>query len=160
MSTRRPTYDLPMRAFVIAVGSELLGTDRLDTNSLHIAERIEAHGFDLVGKSVVGDSHAEVAEHLENALRTAEVVLLSGGLGPTTDDLTREAVATVLTRGMTEDPAIIEDMRDKFRGFGMEMPDSNRRQAMVIDGAEVLDNRKGTAPGAMLTIPRKSILPS
>ena len=144
------TYDRSVRAFVIAVGSELLGTDRLDTNSLRLAACLRRHGATLVGKSVAGDSLTDVAHHLQGALLAADVVVMTGGLGPTTDDLTRQAVAALLQRNMSEDESIVEEIKERFRGFGMEMPQVNRRQAMVIEGATVLSNRRGTAPGLQL----------
>lgn len=146
----RPTYDGLMRAFLIAVGSELLGIDRLDTNSLRLTECLTRHGVELLGKSVVGDALPEIARHLAGALVGADVVLMTGGLGPTSDDLTREAVATALHRPMIEEASIVDDIRRKFLGFGMTMPEVNRRQAMVIEGAEILSNRLGTAPGLRL----------
>lgn len=139
-----------MRAWIVAVGSELLGTDRLDTNSLRLTEGLERHGVDLVGKQVVGDAEEEIAAALRLAMDRAELVLVSGGLGPTSDDRTREGVARALGRGMSEEAGLVEEIRRKFRAIGLDMPAVNRRQAMVIAGAEVLDNRRGTAPGLRL----------
>lgn len=139
-----------MRAFIIAVGSELLETDRLDTNSLGLADCLRRHGVELVGKSVAGDRLQDIAHQLAGALASADVVITTGGLGPTADDLTREAVAATLGRSTTVDEAIVADIREKFDRFGMEMPEVNRRQALVIEGAAVLDNERGTAPGLRL----------
>lgn len=136
-----------MRAFILAVGSELLGTDRLDTNSLRLTELLERFGLELAGKSVVGDHEDRLVAEIRQRLGQADVLILTGGLGPTEDDRTRSAVARALDRGMREDPELVEWLRGRFRSFGRQMPEVNRRQAQVIDGARVLENPRGTAPG-------------
>ena len=140
----------PMRAAFVAVGSELLGTDRLDTNSLWVTGVLERHGVSLASKAVVGDDEAELAGVLVEAMARADLVVVSGGLGPTADDITRHAVARALGRELTEEPAIVADIEAKFRSFGRSMPDVNRRQAFVVEGSRVLDNPRGTAPGLQL----------
>lgn len=141
----------PLRtAEIIAVGSELLGSSRLDTNSLFIAERLASIGIVLRAKSVVGDDRAAIAEHCAQALSRADLVILTGGLGPTDDDLTRDAVAQVTQLPLGEEPAIVRRIEDRFSSRGMRMPDVNRRQALVLQGATVLDNPNGTAPGQLL----------
>jgi nicotinamide-nucleotide amidase len=137
-------------AEVIAVGSELLGSTRLDTNSLFIADRLAKLGVQLRGKSVVGDDRSRLADVFRAALTRADLVVLTGGLGPTDDDLTREAVAEVLELEMREDPAIVTQIQERFARRGLRMPDVNRRQAMVPRGATVLDNPNGTAPGLLI----------
>ena len=137
-------------AEVIAVGSELLGSTRLDTNSLFIAELLSSIGIVLQAKAVVGDDRTAIAEHLSGALARADLVLLTGGLGPTDDDLTRDAVAQVTGRPLEEDPAIVERISARFARRGMRMPEVNRRQALVLSGAAVLENPHGTAPGQLL----------
>ena len=139
-----------MRAFVIAVGSELLETDRLDTNSLRLTESMLRYGVSLVGKSVAGDTVDAISHQLAAALQAADVVVLTGGLGPTSDDLTRDAVAALFGCGLRESDEVVADIRRKFDRFGMEMPEVNRRQALVIEGATLLANRRGTAPGQRL----------
>jgi nicotinamide-nucleotide amidase len=146
-----------MRAAIIAVGSELLGSDRLDTNSLRLTESLRRYGVELVGKSVVGDSMQEIGDWVRLWLERVDLILITGGLGPTRDDLTREAVAETLGRRLIEDPEIVEIMRERFRSFGMEMPDSNLRQAGVPEGARVLDNPRGTAPGLRLESEGKTL---
>jgi nicotinamide-nucleotide amidase len=136
-----------MRAAILAVGSELLGSERLDTNSLLITELLERHGVELVRKAVVGDDLQEVVRSLRELVEAVDLLLVSGGLGPTTDDLTRQAVAACLDRPLIERAEIVEDIRAKFASFGMSMPEVNRRQAEVIEGAAVLENHRGTAPG-------------
>ena len=134
-------------AEVIAVGSELLGTARLDTNSLIIAEQLSSLGIVLRAKSVVGDDRDAIAELCSRALSRADIVILTGGLGPTDDDLTREAVAQVTGLPLDEQAAIVQAIEERFARRGMRMPDVNRRQACVLRGATVLSNPNGTAPG-------------
>ncbi len=140
----------PRTAEIIAVGSELLGSTRLDTNSLYIAERLAGLGIDLRSKSVVGDERGDLAVLLRQALERADVVVLTGGLGPTDDDLTREVVSEVLGLPMAIDESIVAKIRARFEKRGLVMPEVNRRQAQVPRGARVLDNPNGTAPGLLL----------
>jgi nicotinamide-nucleotide amidase len=140
----------PRTAEVIAVGSELLGSTRTDTNSLFLSERLAALGIDLRIKSVVGDEREDLATVFRQALERTDLVVLTGGLGPTDDDLTREVVSEVLGLPMDEDPSIVEKIRRRFERRGMTMPEVNRRQAQVPRGAIVLDNPNGTAPGLFI----------
>jgi nicotinamide-nucleotide amidase len=142
-----------MKAEVIAVGSELLGTTRADTNSLFLSDRLSSLGIDLRIKSVVGDERDDLASVFRHALERSEVIVLTGGLGPTDDDLTREAVADVLGLPMTIDEAIVDRIRARFERRGLVMPEVNRRQAQVPRGALVLDNPNGTAPGLFIAAP-------
>ena len=137
-------------AEVIAVGSELLGSTRLDTNSLFLSERLAALGIELRTKSVVGDDRDDLASVFRQALSRADLVILTGGLGPTDDDLTREVVADVLGLPLDEDPSILDGIKRRFERRGLTMPPVNRRQAMVPRGATVLPNPNGTAPGLWL----------
>lgn len=137
-------------AEVIAVGSELLGSSRLDTNSLFIAERLSSLGIVLQAKMVVGDDRNAIAAQGAGALSRADLVILTGGLGPTDDDLTRDAVAQLTGRPLDEDPSIVRSIEARFASRGMRMPDVNRRQAQVLRGATVLDNPNGSAPGQWL----------
>src|SRR5438067_8494639 len=140
--------DSPLRtAEIIAVGSELLGTTRLDTNSLLLTEQLAAMGIDVLTKHVVGDHRATLAQIFKEARARADLIVFTGGLGPTDDDLTREVVAEVLGRPMDTDETIVEQIRARFARRGMTMPEINRRQAQVPRGAIVLDNPNGTAPG-------------
>lgn len=140
------------RAAIIAVGSELLTPLRMDTNSLFITEQLNILGIEVIAKAVVGDDRLEVAHAARAALERADLVVFSGGLGPTDDDVTREAVASVLGRALAEDEAITDRIRQRFaaRGFTTPMPESNRRQAMVPRGARVIENPNGSAPGLWL----------
>jgi nicotinamide-nucleotide amidase len=134
-------------AEVIAVGSELLIPPRLDTNSLAVTERLASVGIEVRRKLVVGDDRADLDVAIRQAIAQADVVVLTGGLGPTDDDLTRDAVAAVLGRPLREDPGILERIRQRFAARGARMPDVNRRQALVPEGAAVVPNERGTAPG-------------
>jgi nicotinamide-nucleotide amidase len=137
------------RAAIVAVGSELLTASRVDTNSLYITEQLNLLGVDVVVKAIAGDDREELAHVFRALLERVDVVVFSGGLGPTDDDVTREVVAGVLGRELREDAAITERMRARFaaRGYTMAMPEINRRQSMVPDGARVLENANGSAPG-------------
>ena len=136
--------------WIIAVGSELLGTTRVDTDSLYLAGRLGALGIEVRGKSVVGDDRAELARVFRSALSAFDMVILTGGLGPTDDDMTREAVTDVLKLEMTEDPSIVAAIEARFASRALKMPAVNRKQALVPAGAEVLPNANGTAPGLLL----------
>ncbi len=141
----------PLRsAEVIAVGSELLTASRLDTNSLAVAERLRAMGIPLRAKAVVGDRPEDLTAVFEGALGRSDLVVLTGGLGPTDDDITRDVVAASLGRALVEDAAIAAAVEARFRRRGLAMPQINRRQAMVPEGATVLPNPHGTAPGLYL----------
>ncbi len=137
------------RAAIIAVGSELLTPSRLDTNSLFITEQLNLLGIDVSFKTVIGDDRDDLADAFRAALERVDLVVCSGGLGPTDDDVTREAVATVLKRPLAEDVALLERLRARFasRGFKMPMPENNRRQALVPAGAQIIENGRGSAPG-------------
>ena len=134
-------------AEIIAVGTEMLGSDRTDTNSLFITARLNELGVEVRAKAVVADHLETLSSAIRNALERADLVVLTGGLGPTDDDLTRQAVAEVVGRPLDEDARIVETIRARFDRRGMRMPDINRRQARVIAGATTLDNAVGTAPG-------------
>ncbi|HXT70046.1 MAG TPA: competence/damage-inducible protein A [Vicinamibacterales bacterium] len=134
-------------AAILAVGSELLTQHRVDTNSLYLTGRLNDVGIDVVAKSVVGDSEGTLAAAIRHATAEADLVITTGGLGPTADDLTREVVASVLGLKLVEDARILETIRHRFERRGLHMPDGNRRQAGVPEGARVLPNPNGTAPG-------------
>jgi nicotinamide-nucleotide amidase len=137
-------------AEIIAVGSEMLGSTRVDTNSLFLAGRLASLGIELRAKTVVGDDRARLSSVFRTALARANLVILTGGLGPTDDDLTREVVTGVLGLELEEDPAIVAQIEERFTRRGLRMPAVNRRQAMVPYGATSLDNPNGTAPGMLI----------
>ena len=136
-----------MKAEIIAVGSELLTPDRIDTNSLFLTEELNKIGIEIVRKTVVGDDRALLLEAFRDAVNRVPLTIASGGLGPTEDDLTRETVAQLLGRKLVRNDAIVRHIETRFRSFGRPMPDTNLRQAMVPEGGEPLDNPRGTAPG-------------
>jgi len=136
-----------MNAEIIAVGSELLTPRRLDTNSLYLTEQLNNLGVELIGKLVVGDDRRRLCEAVRGALGRAEIVILTGGLGPTEDDVTREAVAEALARSLVFSEEILTWIEERFRRMGRRMAEVNKRQAFVIEGAEPLPNGNGTAPG-------------
>ena len=139
-----------MKAEIIAVGSELLTSTRLDTNSLFLTEQLNRLGIEVVRKLVVGDLTNQIRDAFHEALGRVELVLSIGGLGPTEDDLTRETVAALLGRKLVLNDAILRHIQGRFRRFGRQMPEVNKRQAMVPEGAVILENPKGTAPGLWL----------
>jgi nicotinamide-nucleotide amidase len=136
-----------MKAEIIAVGSELLTPDRVDTNSLFLTEELNKLGIEVVRKSIVGDNRDDLSAAFHEALERVELIIASGGLGPTEDDLTRETVADLLGRKLQLNKEILQYIEGRFRQLGREMPPVNVRQAMVPEGAEVLENPRGSAPG-------------
>ncbi len=141
-----------MRAEIIAVGSELLCFERPETNSLYISSKLKTLGIDVLRKVVVGDREEEIRESLSLALKRSDVVTITGGLGPTNDDITRDVVARFLGKKLTEDQKILDDLERRFERFGLKLTPNNRKQALVPDGAEVLPNPHGTAPGLFLKV--------
>lgn len=139
-----------MKAEIIAVGSELLTPDRVDTNSLFLTARLNQLGIEVTRKTVVGDDLAPLRDAFEGAFQRVELIIASGGLGPTEDDRTRDAVADLLGRKVSQDPAVMEMIAARFRKIGRPMSTVNARQAMVPEGATVLPNDRGTAPGLWL----------
>ena len=136
-----------MDAEIIAVGSELLTPFYLDTNSLFLTERLNSLGIEVRFKSVVGDRSEDLATVFREALSRSPLIILTGGLGPTEDDLTRPVVAEVLGRGLHEDPGVRQQIQERLARFGRPMAENNLRQAMLPEGASWLENRNGTAPG-------------
>jgi nicotinamide-nucleotide amidase len=139
-----------MKACILAIGSEMLTPFRVDTNSLFITERLNVIGYDVRLKAVVADEVEELARAIESALGWADLTVITGGLGPTEDDVTRDAAARALGIALDVDESIVDRLRERFARRGMVMPDINRRQAMVPRGASVLANPNGTAPGLWL----------
>ena len=139
-----------LTAEIIAIGSELLAPDRTDTNSLWLTEQLNRIGIDVKLKTIVGDDDARLEELIKDAVKRSRVVITTGGLGPTEDDITRKVVARALGRRLALDEKVLAEIRERFQSLGMTMPERNSRQAMVIDGAEVLPNPNGSAPGLYL----------
>ncbi len=139
-----------MRAEIIAVGTELLTPSRLDTNSLFITRRFNESGIRVMRKFVVGDRGEEIRRTLGTALHDSEVVILTGGLGPTHDDITREVVAEALGLQLELDPTLVSGLKARFQRAGFKITENNFRQAMVPEGAEPIENPNGSAPGLFL----------
>ncbi|MBQ7398430.1 MAG: CinA family nicotinamide mononucleotide deamidase-related protein, partial [Clostridia bacterium] len=138
-------------AEILCVGTELLLGDIINTNAAHLARRLAELGIGVHHQSVVGDHPGRLREALSLALSRADLVITSGGLGPTYDDLTRETVAEAFGLPLEKDEAILAHIRDYFARTGRVMTPNNERQAMVPRGATVLDNPQGTAPGLIVT---------
>lgn len=136
-----------LSAEIIAIGSELLTPDHTDTNSLWLTERLNSIGIEVKLKTIVGDDDARLEEAIRDALRRSSVIITTGGLGPTEDDITRKVAARALGRRLILDEKVLEELKERFLSFGRAMPQINSRQAMVIDGAEILSNPNGSAPG-------------
>jgi competence/damage-inducible protein CinA-like protein len=147
-----------MKACIIAVGSEMLTPFKTDTNSLVITDRLNEFGYDVRLKAIVGDDVDELVGLLQTAAQWADLVMITGGLGPTADDITRDAVARVAGVGMDEDETIVARLRERFARRGVKMTDNNRRQALVPHGARVLENPNGSAPGLWLTHGRTDLV--
>jgi nicotinamide-nucleotide amidase len=136
-----------MDAEIIAVGSELLTPYRLDTNSLFLTEKLNAFGVEVRFKTVVGDDRGRLSEVFRTALARSQLVILTGGLGPTEDDISREVVAEVLGRPLREVEGVRRSIEERFARLGRTMSPNNLRQALVPEGADWLENLNGTAPG-------------
>ena len=136
-----------MNAEIIAVGSELLTPARLDTNSLFLTGQLNDLGVEVVAKMVIGDDVERLAAAVRDAVARSQIVILTGGLGPTEDDVTREAVARALGRELVYWEQLAGEIEQRFRRMGRGMAEINRRQAYLVDGADALPNPNGTAPG-------------
>jgi nicotinamide-nucleotide amidase len=136
-----------MKAEIIAVGTEILLGEIVDTDSQYIAARLPALGIDLFWVTQAGDNLPRVREALERAWQRSDLIFTTGGLGPTEDDLTREAIAAMLGEEMTADPALEQALRDLFARRSRPMPERNVKQATLIPSARAIPNAYGTAPG-------------
>jgi nicotinamide-nucleotide amidase len=136
-----------LNAEIIAIGTELLTPSRTDTNSLWLTDRLNSVGIEVKLKTVVGDDEPRLEETIRDALRRSDVIISTGGLGPTEDDITRKVFARVTRRQLTLDYEVLEKIRHRFASRGYQMTPNNERQALVPQGAAVLPNPNGTAPG-------------
>jgi nicotinamide-nucleotide amidase len=139
-----------MIAEIIAAGSEMLTPFRQDTNSLFLTEGLNDLGVQVAFKTIVGDNLAHLTSAAAIAISRADIILFSGGLGPTEDDLTREAVAAALGIGLHTDNAVLTALYKRFATRQMVMPPNNAKQADILDGATVIDNKNGSAPAQYL----------
>ncbi len=139
-----------MKAEIIAIGSELLTPFRVDTNSLFLTHQLNRLGIEVLRKHVVGDNRENLRDTFRAALERVGLVVAIGGLGPTADDLTRETISELLGLALRQDEEILRNIEERFRRFGRTMPPVNAKQAQVPEGAVVLPNKRGTAPGLWL----------
>ncbi|MEJ7575776.1 MAG: competence/damage-inducible protein A [Pyrinomonadaceae bacterium] len=146
-----------LTAEIIAIGSELLTPDRTDTNSLWLTEKLNGIGVEVKLKIVVGDDDARLEETMRDAVKRSRIVITTGGLGPTEDDITRKIAARALSRRLAYNEKVLDGIREKFVRMNRQMPEINARQAMVIEGAEVIDNPNGTAPGMYIEHENRAI---
>jgi len=139
-----------MRACILSIGSELLLGQLTDTNATFLAQELSAAGIDLVHVVQVADDRQQIADAIRHVLQVADFVICSGGIGPTDDDCTREAIADVVGESPTVDPDLMANLKNFFGARGQVMPERNAKQAWVIPSAKVLPNPVGTAPGWMV----------
>ncbi|MGE0102477.1 MAG: competence/damage-inducible protein A [Blastocatellales bacterium] len=139
-----------LNAEIIAIGSEMLTPFRTDTNSLWLTERLNSLGVDVKLKTIVGDDEGRLEETIRDAMKRSEIIVSTGGLGPTEDDITRKIFARVLQKRLVLNDAILEKIRARFARRGVPMPEINSRQALIIEDAEIIDNNNGTAPGMLI----------
>ncbi len=136
-----------MGAELLTIGTELLLGQIVDTNASWMAQRLAEAGVDVYYKSTVGDNRGRIEAAMRLAMSRADVIIMTGGLGPTEDDLTRDVLAAVLDRPLRLDLQVLTAIEQRFAHRRVAMPENNRKQAMVPEGAEVLHNPRGTAPG-------------
>ncbi|HEV8064846.1 MAG TPA: CinA family nicotinamide mononucleotide deamidase-related protein, partial [Acidimicrobiales bacterium] len=148
---------MPLRVEIVAVGTELLLGQVVDTNSTYISEQLAANGLDCHFQTRVGDNHARIVLALRTALARSEAVIACGGLGPTQDDITREAIAEVMNVPLRRDPQVLEAIRAMFASRNRAMPENNGRQADVPEGAALIHQTMGTAPGLICPVGQKVV---
>ena len=148
---------MTLRCDVVAVGTELLLGQITDTNSAHIGEQLALSGIDSLRQVKVGDNLRRIVDELRLALSYADAVIVCGGLGPTHDDITREAIAEVMGAELVLDDEVAERIREMFASRGRHMPENNLRQAMVPVGATVIAQTRGTAPGLICPVGDKVV---
>lgn len=147
-----------MKAEIIAIGSELLLGQIIDTNSAYIARRLAENGIELVKTSTIGDNLNRIIETIQEATTRSQIVITTGGIGPTEDDLTRDAIARVFNRPLTFQPHLMEQIEALFKKRGFRMAESNRKQAYIPEGSIPIENPKGTAPGFIVEHPKGSVI--
>jgi nicotinamide-nucleotide amidase len=143
---------------IMAVGSELLTPHFQDTNSLYLTQRLNDLAMEVSFKTIVGDDWDDLTQRIQESLHHADIIIAMGGLGPTRDDITREAFATVLERKLIFKEALLKKIEARFKRRRLSMPLVNKRQAYIIDGAQVLENKNGTAPGLWLDRKEQAII--
>lgn len=138
-----------LSAEIIAIGSELLTPSKTDTNSLWLTEKLNEIGIEVKLKTVVGDDEMRLEETIRDAIKRSNIVVTTGGLGPTEDDITRKVAARAVDRKLIFREELLEDLRKRFLAFGYEMPEKNRSQAYIIEGSDILPNPNGSAVGML-----------
>jgi nicotinamide-nucleotide amidase len=151
-------YKSMLSAEIIAIGSELLTPAKTDTNSLWLTEKLNDSGIEVKLKTIVGDDEARLEETIRDAVSRSDIVITTGGLGPTEDDITRKISARALGRELVFREDLLERMKERFRSFGYEMPEKNRSQAYMIEDASVLPNPNGSAVGMLCEIGEKLLV--
>jgi nicotinamide-nucleotide amidase len=147
-----------MNAEIVSIGSELLLGQILDTNTSSIAKKLAASGVELIRTATVGDDLRRIKEALREAIARSNIVITTGGIGPTEDDLTREAVAEVFNRPLQYQPHLMEQIEALFKRRGFRMAENNRKQAFIPEGGIPIENPKGTAPGFIVEYPNGAII--
>ncbi len=147
-----------MKAEIIAIGSELLLGQIIDTNSSYIAKRLAENGIELVQTTTVGDDLQQMKEVIREVAKRSQIVITTGGIGPTEDDLTREVIAEVFQRPLTFQPHLMEQIETLFKKRGFRMAENNRKQAYIPEGSIPIENPKGTAPGFIVEHSNGSII--
>jgi competence/damage-inducible protein CinA C-terminal domain len=147
-----------LTAEIIAIGSELLTPEKTDTNSLWLTGKLNDIGVDVKLKTIVGDDSARLEEVIADAVKRSDIIITTGGLGPTEDDITRLCSANAIGRKLIYHNEIETHLRERFKGWGREMPEINKRQAYIIEGAGVLPNPNGSAVGMLAKIDEKFLI--
>ncbi len=147
-----------MRAEIITIGDEVLSGRILDTNAVYLARQLTSIGIDVQYKSTVGDDEEQIEEALRQALKRVEIIVATGGLGPTEDDLTKKVFARVVEQPLVLNEEVLTRIQDHFQQRGLTMPGINIRQALIPRGAHIIENRRGTAPGLIITHGNKEII--
>ncbi|MBA3770264.1 MAG: competence/damage-inducible protein A [Blastocatellia bacterium] len=137
-------------AEIIAIGSELLTPTKIDTNSLWLTEKLNDIGVEVMSKTIVGDDARRLTESIGDAWKRSEIVITTGGLGPTEDDITRKCAADAIGRKLPHHEDIEHKLRERFKAWGREMPEINKRQAYVVERSDVLPNPHGSAVGMLV----------
>jgi nicotinamide-nucleotide amidase len=141
-----------MKSEIVAIGSEMLTPHRQDTNSLFLTEKLNEIGVTVAFKTIVGDRQKDLVNAIRTALSRTDIVILMGGLGPTEDDLTREATAEALSLTLKREAPLVASLHARAATWRITMPENNLKQADVIEGATVLPNANGSAPGQWLDV--------
>jgi nicotinamide-nucleotide amidase len=147
-----------LSAEIIAIGSELLTPNFIDTNSMYLTRQLNEIGIPVVMKTIVGDDENSLEQALRGSLERAQIVIATGGLGPTEDDVTKKVVARVLHRQLILNDDILAGIEKRFQARGIAMPKNNARQALILTGSDVLENKNGTAPGLWIGADRNSVI--